>query len=327
VIPDWLASSTRVVILDLETTGLDPLSDSILEVAAVRLDGDMEVARLETLVNPGPGVVVSPSSHAVHGIDAAMVAGAPSTDVVIANLLAFVGDDPIVAHHAPFDMAFLNRAAVMTGQRAFNGPVIDTLEVARTIFPEQRSHKLEALCQLLGHPAERFHRAGDDAAHLAALYPMLRTRWCSYQAWQEAQFRCIDHVAARYDQVSRLQDALQLEAAQLRRTLTRYLERHPGAPLQLGDGSCLTLQARERWEYDVAAVSPLLAAWGLQDRLMKLDRQRLDRWLADGRLSAGQRHALEAARQPLSPSLRLVRQPHAEVVPAQEESAAAGGEP
>ncbi|MEB3221619.1 MAG: 3'-5' exonuclease [Candidatus Sericytochromatia bacterium] len=315
---EWLLDARRVVVLDLETTGLDPHGDSILEIAAIRLEEGEEVGRLETLVNPGAGVVIPEASRAIHGIDADMVAEAPAVAEALATLRSFVADAPIVAHHALFDLAFLNRAAALTGQPRFDGPVIDTLEVAREVFPEQRSHKLEALCQLLGRPAEGFHRAGLDASHLAAIYPLLRDRWLAHRAWQEAQFRCIDEVAQRYDHVTRLQESLQLEANRLKRTLTLFLERQPEGLLPLPDGALLALQARERYEYDQAAVSTLLAAWGLEDQLLKPDRQRLERWLHQGRFSEGQRQALEAARVPLAPQARLVRLPRAQGAEAQE---------
>lgn len=303
-----LAGETRFTVIDLETTGLDPLVDSIVEMAAIRLEGGVETARWESLVDPGPGAIVSDASLALHGLGLEQLRGAPSLEAALASLRDFVAGSAIVAHNAPFDLGFLHQAAVRTGTAPLSVPVIDTLEMAREVYPEQRSHKLEALCRALGREASRFHRAADDAGHLAAIFPTLWHRWQQRRAWHRAQFHHIDQVGRRFEAVTRLMDTLQLELGELRRTLTLYLESHPAAQLELGDGTVLTRSSRETWDYDPALLVPLLEAWGVKDRLLKLDRQRLDRWLAGQRFTAEQREAILATRVAGASPPRLLRQ-------------------
>lgn len=295
------------VVVDLETTGLDPLVEGILEIAAVRLEGDRVVGTWQTLVNPGTGVEISEASRAIHGISPEMVLDAPGVPEALAAFEAFLGDAPLVAHNAAFDVGFLNRARQVLGRPPLPNPALDTLEMAREVFPEQRSHKLEALCRLLGHEATSFHRAAADAAHLAAIFPRLLALWEQKRAWYRAQFGQIDHLARRYDQVNRLIEALQVEAGDLRRVLGMYFEEHAAARIPLPGNEALIRASKEIWEYDLDALLPQLEAWGLKDRFLKLDRQRLDRWLTSGRFDDEQRAAIAATRVLQAVSHRIAR--------------------
>lgn len=301
-----MASGTHVVV-DLETTGLDPLVEGILEIAAVRLDGDRVVGTWQTLVNPGPGIESSEASRAIHGITAEMVADAPPVAEALAGFLAFLGDAPLVAHNAPFDLAFLNRALAAGGRPPLANEAFDTLEIAREVFPDQRSHKLEALCRLLGHEAAGFHRAAADAGHLAAIFPRLLALWEQKRAWYRSQFGHIDHLGRRYDQVTRLIEALQVEAGDLRRVLTTYFQDHPGGRVPLPGGEALVRVTKEQWDYDLAVLQPRLEAWGLKDRFLKLDRQRLERWLQAGRFDEAQRQEIAGARVLQAVTQRIAR--------------------
>lgn len=301
-----MAEGTYVVI-DLETTGLDPLVEGILEIAAVRLEGGQVVASWQTLVNPGPGVELTEASRAIHGITAEMVADAPSVPDALEAFLAFLGDAPVVAHNAPFDLAFLNRALGAKGAPPLANEAFDTLEMAREVFPEQRSHKLEALCRLLGHEAVGFHRAAADAGHLAVIFPRLHALWAQKRAWYRSQFPQIEHLARRYDHVTRLIEALQVEAADVRRVLSLYFQEHPATRIPLPGGEALLRITKEQWEYDLAVLLPQLEAWGLKDRFLKLDRQRLDRWLQGGRFDEAQRSAIASARVLQAVTQRIAR--------------------
>jgi DNA polymerase III epsilon subunit len=282
------------VVLDLETTGLDPQLEGILEIAAVRLEDGRPVGVFHQLTRPD--VEISEASQAIHGISAEMVADAPTPAEALAPLLAFLGDAPLVAHNAPFDLQFLNRALALAGRPALTNPVFDTLEMARELFPEQRSYKLEAICKLLGHEASGFHRALADAEHLAAVFPTMLRLWEQKQAWYRDQFGRIEAVARRYDQVSHLIDALQAELSDQRRILSHYFQEHPEASVQLPGGEALAWASKEQWDYDLAALRPLLAAWGLGDKFLKLDRPRLERWMGGARLTEEQKQQVAATR-------------------------------
>ncbi|MDB5096026.1 MAG: hypothetical protein JWM80_447 [Cyanobacteria bacterium RYN_339] len=294
-----------VIVLDLETTGLDPQLEGILEIAAVRLEDGRPAGVFHQLTRPE--AEISEASQAIHGISPAMVADAPRPAEVLDALLAFLGNHPLVAHNAPFDVQFLNRALAMAGKPALTNPIYDTLEMARELFPEQRSFKLEAICKLLGHEATGFHRALADAEHLAAVFPALLHMWDQKQAWYRDQFGRIEAVARRYDQVSRLIDDLQAELADQRRVLTHYFQEHPEAAVFLPGGDALTWTTREQWDYDLASLKPLLAAWDLGDKFLKLDRPRLERWMAGDRLTEEQKRQVAASRLMLGHHHRVTR--------------------
>lgn len=293
------------IVLDLETTGLDPQMEGIIEIAAVRLDHGVETAHFHRLVNPG--VEISPASQAIHGITEEMIADAPSVASMLPEFLEFAGNYPLVAHNAPFDIGFLNRALGLASRPPLDNPIFDSLDIAKEVLPEQRSHKLEAVCKALGHEAQGFHRALDDARHLAIVFPQLLDRYHQKQAWYRAQFARIAHIGHRYDQLGKLIEDLQAEQNEARRVLQHYFNEHPDAKVTLPGGEALARATKESWDYDPAALLPLLEAWGLKDRMLKLDRPRLDRWLLGDRLTDEQKSQVTATRMLLGTTHRITR--------------------
>ena len=294
------------VVIDLETTGLDPQLEGILELAGVQLEDGQVVGRFERLVDPG--IEISPASQAIHGIDAAMLAGAPPVAAVLDEWLAFLGARPIVAHNAPFDLAFLNRALALAGRPPLENVVYDSLEIAREVLPDQRSYKLEALCRLLDHPAEGFHRAAEDAGHLAAIWPRLIALYRQKLAWYRGHYERIDHAALRYEQLNRLIESLQAELADQKRLLGHYFADHPGAAIALPNGERLVSLEKTSWDYDGQTLAPFLAEWGLAEKLYKLDRPRLERFLAGDRLDEAQKALIQAHRFPVGTTTRLAKE-------------------
>jgi len=155
--------------LDLETTGVDSREDRIIEIGAVRIvDGEVDET-LSAFVDPGRQI----PSDVVYltGITDEDVAGAPPIEDVLPRLIEFVRDDPIVAHSASFDTAFLAAAAagrddLALGERA----VFDTLALSRALIPRLGSHRLGSLVTFFDLTHERAHRAGDDAHAVAMLF-------------------------------------------------------------------------------------------------------------------------------------------------------------
>jgi Rad3-related DNA helicase/DNA polymerase III epsilon subunit-like protein len=147
------------VAFDLETTGLSPRSDRIIEVAAVRFGRDLRVVdRLDVIVDPG--VPVPLAVQRLTGLSDADVRGAPSAVEATAQLADFCDGARLVAHGAAFDLAFC--AALAPG--AFAGrTVLDTLELARILLPLAASHSLPLLSPALGIEHLRPHRADSDA--------------------------------------------------------------------------------------------------------------------------------------------------------------------
>lgn len=159
------------VALDLETTGLDAKRDHIIEIGAVRFQGNQILDQFITFVNPGRAVPLR--IQQLTGIRNSDVSKAPALAAVAPELLAFVGTDvaAVVAHNAGFDMGFLRAAGIH-----FQRPVLDTFELATILLPSMSSYSLGGLCQALQIPLEDAHRALDDALATAQLFNRLNTQ-------------------------------------------------------------------------------------------------------------------------------------------------------
>ncbi len=161
-----------VVGVDVETTGVDARADAIIEVAAVRLvDGKLDDT-FSSFIDPGREI--PPDIVYLTGISDDDVRGAPTIDDVLPGVVEFIGESPIVAHQASFDLAFLNAAAANRPELLVGrGGTFDTLALSRALIPRFPSHRLAALVRLFDIPHERAHRASDDALAAALLYGKL----------------------------------------------------------------------------------------------------------------------------------------------------------
>ncbi len=153
-----------IVVLDFETTGLSHAVDRIIEVGAVKLEGGRIVDELSLLCDPG--VPLKPKICEITGITDLMLRGKESPAEGVRKLLDFIGDCPVAAHNAPFDMGMLQAECARMGV-SFQAPVLDTLTFARRLYPAQKSHRLGAVCRLLGVSLKNAHRAVHDAAATA----------------------------------------------------------------------------------------------------------------------------------------------------------------
>lgn len=156
-------------VLDLETTGLNPKHDRIIEIGAVKVRDGKVTDQFQTLINPGR--ILEQRVCELTGIHNEMLKEAPQIETQIEPLLAFIGDDVLVGHRILFDYSFVKKAAV-NQKLNFEKKGIDTLKLARKFLPELESRKLEYLCTYYGirHQA---HRALGDAQATAVLYDKL----------------------------------------------------------------------------------------------------------------------------------------------------------
>ncbi len=170
--------------LDLETTGLDPKKDRIIEIGAVLFNDAGKVSEFQQLVNPE--IQIPPFITDLTGITNAMVRGneALKIDQAIQKLGEFVqgesrklGEEadlaqiPIIGHNVQFDLSFLRAAGTCK-----RNPFIDTYEMAAVVLPSEGRYNLRALGQSLGVPMRATHRALDDTRVTAEVYKILFTR-------------------------------------------------------------------------------------------------------------------------------------------------------
>ncbi|WP_146346900.1 3'-5' exonuclease [Phaeobacter marinintestinus] len=169
------------VVFDSETTGLLPHKDEVVQIGAVRvvkgriIEGEV----LDTFVDPE--MPIPAASTKVHGVSNAMVQGAPTIDKAGRDFHKFASDAVIVAHNAPFDMAFLRRHAHRMDV-TWDHPILDTVLLSAVVFGASETHTLDALCDRLGVtiPAHLRHTALGDAQAtaevLCKMLPMLDAR-------------------------------------------------------------------------------------------------------------------------------------------------------
>lgn len=163
------------IAFDIETTGLDKRTDTIIEIGAVRMRGGEVVDQFASFAQPGHPL--SAKTVSLTNITDEMLAGAPSPEQAVANFVAWAGDVPLVAHNAEFDTGFIREYCQKAG-RAFDPLYFDTLILAQYLCPKLGNHKLDTVANHLALPPFQHHRAYDDAAVCGqiffALLPELR---------------------------------------------------------------------------------------------------------------------------------------------------------
>ena len=166
-----------IVCFDIETTGLDKRRDVITEIGAVVLRNGEVVEQFSTFADPERPLTREITE--LTGITDEMLRGAPSQAEAINAFLDFVGERPLAAHNAEFDMGFIAEGCRRMG-RPFDSTSIDTLILAQNLLPELGKHKLDIVAEHLNLPAFNHHRAYDDAATvgymLVPFFEMLRDR-------------------------------------------------------------------------------------------------------------------------------------------------------
>lgn len=156
------------IAFDLETTGTVPGVDQIVEIGAVRFVDGKPDSIFATLVDPRRPIPAGAS--AVNGIYDEMVKGKPTVESILEPFAEFCGDDMLVAHNAPFDAQFLISDIKKFESKAPRGVIIDTLPIARKVFPGLPNYKLGTLVQHLKIESTEFHRAEEDASYCGQLF-------------------------------------------------------------------------------------------------------------------------------------------------------------
>ena len=157
--PDYgksiIAFPCDYTVLDLETTGLNPKTDLIIEFAAVKVRGGKVVDTFQSLCDPG--FPIPPAIEAITGITTEMVRNSPNPRSVLPDFLDFVGDSYIVGHNVLFDVRFITASA-----GTFKNTYIDTMKIFRKLHPSFPHHRLCDMVEYYGKRNDSAHRALSD---------------------------------------------------------------------------------------------------------------------------------------------------------------------
>ncbi|QIK70085.1 PolC-type DNA polymerase III [Erysipelothrix sp. HDW6C] len=160
---------------DFETTGLSNYYDHLIEFGAVRIEQGKVVDSYQTFIKPP--VSISAHIQELTNISDNDVRNAPTIENVMDDILAFIGDYPLVAHNAQFDIDFFQEVLRKLGRAPLENAVIDTLDLARALYDNRRSYRLGAVARLLriSYDEDGAHRADYDAEVLSLVFlEMLR---------------------------------------------------------------------------------------------------------------------------------------------------------
>lgn len=148
------------VVFDIETTGLSPYDDKIIEIGAVKICNNEVIDTYSKFINPE--IPISEFTTNLTSITNDDVKDADKIDVVLPDFFEFIKNSTLVAHNAKFDIGFLVQQAKKLGiDKTFR--YMDTMDMARLVIPDQTKFSLDALCKKLNLINEHHHRAIDDA--------------------------------------------------------------------------------------------------------------------------------------------------------------------
>jgi DNA polymerase-3 subunit alpha (Gram-positive type) len=149
----------RFVVVDVETTGLDPEKERICEISMTALKNLESVSSFTSLINPQ--IIIPPEVLMVHGIDNKMVEESPSFIDIADIVMDFISGSVLVGHNIEFDFGFLKNEMKRAGYNIENFILIDTVKLSRKIYTIE-NYKLKTIANYLDIQSDRFHRAGDD---------------------------------------------------------------------------------------------------------------------------------------------------------------------
>jgi DNA polymerase-3 subunit alpha (Gram-positive type) len=169
---DNLTQATYVI-FDIETTGLSVMNNKIIEIAGVKMQDGKEIDRFATFINPHEKIPYN--IQQLTNINDDMVRDAPELEEKLPQFVAFVEDCILVAHNARFDMGFIQANLKRMNLPELKNPVLDTLELARFLFPSMKNHRLNTLSDKFKVSLDNHHRAIDDSIALGfVLYHLVQ---------------------------------------------------------------------------------------------------------------------------------------------------------
>ena len=208
------------VIFDLETTGISPNYDEVIEISALKVKGGEVVDEFNTLVNPGRKIPFGATK--VNGITNAMVAEAPAFSHVLAEFLDFAEGLVLVGHNiAWFDMKFIWRDAEQYFGEIPQNNYVDTLQVARKHLPKMEHHRLVDLAEHYGISSEGAHRALNDCYMNQKVYE------CMVAEMREAHQKRVEEVRKKASEDVEVQQRPQHFTVKIRGVVERITYQNP----------------------------------------------------------------------------------------------------
>lgn len=182
IAPDHGLENLTFVAFDVETTGLSPISNQLVELSGVKFNCfDDKTETFSTLINPL--VEITPQLTSIHGISNEMVAGSPTYHTAVPAFLDWAGDAVFIAHNAPFDVEFIRVNVAKLGRVCPSNFVVDTLVLSRELLPDSPRHQLKTVVDYLGLPPGEYHRALADSFHVRSVFLKLIEQ-AKYKQWQ-----------------------------------------------------------------------------------------------------------------------------------------------
>ena len=156
------------VVFDLETTGLSPVNDRIIEIGAVKIKDRKIIDRFSTFVNPQ--IPIPFNIEKITSINDSMVENAELIETILPQFLEFCGEAVMVPHNAGFDISFIKEKTKMILGKEFNCTAIDTVSLSRALLPQLGKFTLDNVAKVLNVPSFQHHRAVDDANACADIF-------------------------------------------------------------------------------------------------------------------------------------------------------------
>ncbi len=163
-----LLQNHTFVVFDVETTGLSPRYERIVELGAVKIENGIIVDEKSWLINPKKRI--SHGAQNVHGIDYDMIKKQQTFKTQYPEIRDFMGDSILLAHNARFDRDFLYNEVSNSGFDIPENKIIDTLRLFRAWYPDAPSHSLGSLVEQFQISGGSFHRGLDDSVYTAKIF-------------------------------------------------------------------------------------------------------------------------------------------------------------
>jgi len=178
----------KYVVIDIETTGFDPIYDEIIEIGAIKIENGNEKEFFNTLIKPE--YKIDEFITELTGISNEMVKDAPKIEQVLPNFMNFIGNNIILGHNVNFDINFIYDKMIQEDMRPISNDFVDTLRLSRRLLPELNHHRLSDLAEHYKIDTYGSHRSLKDTRITVEVYNNLRNvifeKYSSVEHFKEA---------------------------------------------------------------------------------------------------------------------------------------------